>query len=91
MYTVMIADNYHYMGEESEYIVDRYGTWNGAMERCKQIVDDCLKHLHEPGMSAEQLWNQFAMFGEDPFIVPAGDESFSAWEYARRRCAELAG
>lgn len=90
MYAVLVADNYHYMDPESEYEVGRYETWKDAVERCKQIVDDSLKHLQKPGMSPEQLWNQYAMFGEDPFIVP-GDERFSAWEYAREQCAKMSG
>ena len=90
MYAVLVADNYHYMDRESEYQVGRFCTWEDAVERCRQIVDDCLEHLHEPGMSPEQLWNQYVMFGEDPFIVPGGVR-FSAWEYAREQCANISG
>ncbi|MGH7563267.1 MAG: hypothetical protein ACREK5_02455 [Gemmatimonadota bacterium] len=89
MYEVVVADNYHYQDEEYECPAGRFRTWEEAMKRCMEIVDESLRHLHEPGISAEQLWNQYVMFGEDPFIVPAGDERFSAWEYARDQCAEL--
>lgn len=42
-------------------------------------------------MSAQDLFKHYAMFGEDPFIVSAGDTrvEFSAWNYARERCAEI--
>lgn len=88
-YIVIVGDNYHYMDEDSEYQAGRYRTWEEAVERCRQIVDACLKHLHEPGMSAECLWSRYVMFGEDPFIVPSGDQRFSAWEYSKKRSAEL--
>jgi hypothetical protein len=35
------------------------------------------------------------MFGDDPFIMPADLKSppvaFHAWQYARQRCAPIAG
>ena len=52
----------------------------------KTIVDGCLGY--KPGMTAEALFKSYSMFGEDPFVVP--DVGFSAWDYAKRRCAELA-
>lgn len=88
-YIVLVGDNYHYMDDDSEYQEGRYRTWEEAVERCKGIVDACLKHLHEPGMSAGRLWSQYVMFGEDPFVVPRDGVGFSAWKYARRRCAEI--
>ena len=41
-------------------------------------------------MSAEALYSSYTSFGEDPFI--AGHDprtTFSAWDYAKARCAEL--
>lgn len=89
VYTVLVADNYHYADEDHEYLAGRFRTLEEAVERCKQIVDDSLRHLHEPGISARGLWSRYVMYGEDPFIVPSDDERFSAWDYARRRCSEI--
>ena len=43
------------------------------------------------GMSAQALWEQYTCFGEDPFIlsVDVTPVHFSAWDYARERCAQL--
>jgi hypothetical protein len=47
-----------------------------------------LDEQYKPGMSSDALFEQYAYFGEDPFI--RGRESdFSAWDYARRRYEEL--
>jgi hypothetical protein len=42
-------------------------------------------------MSAEELWDSYKSFGEDPFIqsVDVAPVRFSAWDYARGRCADL--
>lgn len=88
-FMILIADNYHYGDQEHEYHAGQFRTWEEAVAQCQQIVDASLQHLLEPGMTAEGLWRQYVMFGEDPFIVPSEAERFSAWEYARRRCAEI--
>jgi hypothetical protein len=53
-------------------------------------VDDYLNQAHSPGMSAETLYSSYKMFGEDPFVVGA-DVAFSAWAYAKERCAQICG
>ena len=58
-----------------------------AIAVCKQIVDECLEHMLKPGMTAEALFDLYATFGEDPFVVPA--HAFSAWDYAKERCEVL--
>jgi hypothetical protein len=68
-----------------------------AVAVCKQIVDECLEHMLKPGMTAEALFDLYAMFGEDfdlyamlgddPFVIPA--HAFSAWDYAKERCEVL--
>ena len=42
-------------------------------------------------MTADQLYRAYTMFGEDPWIsdTPDGTPRFSAWDYARRRTAEI--
>jgi hypothetical protein len=91
-YVVIVADNYHYMDKDSEYSYGEYSTYEEAESACKRLVEDCLAHSHEPGMTVDKLWQSYAMFGCDPFIVSAGgkdDRRFSAWDYAKGRCKEI--
>ena len=77
---------------------------NGGFEKpdeavavCKLIVDECLERMLKPGMTAEVLFDLYAMFGDDfdlyamlgddPFIIPA--HAFSARDYAKERCEVL--
>jgi hypothetical protein len=49
---------------------------------CRKIVDDDLDHLSKPG-TAEELYNLYTSFGDDPFvIVPPGEpaSTVSAWD-----------
>jgi len=85
-YTVFVDDNFHYMDEDERYTLGVFATPEEAIAACRSIVDGCIGS--EPGATAETLFKNYAMFGEDPFIVPG--VGFSAWDYAKRRCAELA-
>jgi hypothetical protein len=92
-YKVLVDDNFHYMDEDerSEYGV--FDSIEAAAAACRQIVDRSLQHLYKPGMTAAELYDQYTSFGDDPFIVPLGGGGaparFSAWGYARDRCAAI--
>jgi hypothetical protein len=90
-YQVFVDDNFHYMDEEYRYLCGTYDNWEGAVIVCKRIVDDFLKYTYKPGMTPEELWKHYRWFGEDPFILgPEPDSAtFSAWTYAKERCAEI--
>ena len=90
-YSVMVDDNYHHMDESERYPSGRFATAEGAAAHCRQIVDEYLLSALVPGMSAQDLWDSYKMFGEDPFIVAvdAPPVHFSAWGYARKRCEVL--
>lgn len=89
-YQVFVDDNYHYMDESHRYTRGTFESWEEAVACCREIVDRCLAEQHEPGMTAEQLWGRYTMYGEDPFIVPVSEEHrFSAWSYAKERAVEL--
>ncbi len=97
-YKVLIDDNFHYMDEEARIEHGIFKSSEKAVAACHRIVDESLRHLHEPGMSAAELIAQYALFGDDPFIVTLGDTgatgppvSFSARDYARERCAAICG
>jgi hypothetical protein len=76
------------MKEEERYKSGDYTTLEEAVVKCQIIVDEFLVREHKPGMSLNELYDQYCMFGEDPFIRGPGSD-FSAWDYARRRCDEL--
>jgi hypothetical protein len=90
MFTVHVADNFHFMDEDETYARGEYATWAEAVAAAGQIVDDCLAHLYRPGITAADLYDMYTSFGDDPCIRPAPDgEQFSAWDYAKQRCNEL--
>jgi len=85
---VYVDDNFHYMNEEERYKSGDYATLEEAVSKCRRIVYDFLEGEYKPGMLSKELYAQYCMFGEDPFIRgPSSD--FSAWDYAKRRCDEL--
>jgi hypothetical protein len=90
MFVVRVADNFHYMDDEESHAHGEYSTWPEAVAAARQIVDRSLEHEFRPGMGAAELYDQYVSFGDDPYItpVPPGD-LFSAWEYAKERCAAL--
>jgi hypothetical protein len=85
-YTVFVDDNYHYMDKEARTTHGEFETLEAAVDAAKKIVDDGLLHNYRPGMSAEALYGQYTMFGDDPWIAGAETKPFSAWEYAQARC-----
>jgi hypothetical protein len=90
-FKVIVADNFHYMDESESY---EYGTFDSlelAIEAAKRIVDEYLASAYNSSMSAAQLYHSFVSFGEDPYIVAEEGTGvlFSAWDYARERCAVL--
>ena len=88
-FELFVDDNYHYMDEESRYKAGSFASYGEAVARAKAIVDAFLEQSHQPGMTSKELYEGYTGFGEDPFIVPAGEPFFSAWNYARERCIEL--
>ena len=88
-FELFIDDNYHYTDEQSRHRVGLFASYQEALSKAKAIVDQCLERSHQPGMTSDELFQGYAGFGEDPFILPAGEPCFSAWDYARERCAEL--
>jgi hypothetical protein len=90
-FTVRIRENAHYMDESEAYDHGSFATYAEAETACRKIVDDFLAGNRKPGIGAEALFRLYTTFGEDPAIDAAGPngERFSAWDYARNRCAEL--
>jgi hypothetical protein len=87
-FTVIIADNFHYMDESEHHKHGEYETYEAAVTACKAIVDRVIADSYKKGMSADDLYQSYMMFGDDPFIVPTPKGAhFSAWEYAKQNCA----
>lgn len=95
IYKVLIDDNFHYQDESERVTHGVFGPLEEALAACRRIVDEFLAGGLEPGMSPAALYERYTMFGDDPFVVPVDPKdapvSFSAWEYARQRCEEMAG
>ena len=93
-YQIFIDDNFHYMDEDERIAGDVYATAEDAIAAAKKIVDKSLRHeyRHHPGLSAEELWDYYTDFGDDPFIRSDPhdpDSRFSAWNYAEDRAKEI--
>jgi len=89
-YTVLVDDNVHEQDADYGYQHGTFETYHDAVTACRRIVDEFLTAHDKPGQVAAELYALYTSFGEDPFISPDdADPSFSAWTYARQRCAEL--
>lgn len=90
MFVVRVADNFHYADEEEAYTHSEHETWEAAVATARRLVDLSLAEHYHPGMSAQALYGWYVAFGDDPYIAsPPPGEAFSAWDYARQRCAML--
>jgi hypothetical protein len=89
-YTVLVDDNFHYMDADERYTLGEFQSLDAAIIACKEIVDDYLRSAQEPGMTAEELYLSYVLFGEDPYITGTDPATrFSAWDYAKLRSEEL--
>jgi hypothetical protein len=91
-YTVRVDDNYHYMDESERYDDSSYATLEEAIKRCEELTIESIKGCYEKGIDASKLMAQWAMFGEDPFIVGGKEKKppFSAREFiSEKLCAKI--
>jgi hypothetical protein len=91
----MVDDNFHYMDEDERREYGSYPTLKEAIATCERLVDASLAASHRPGMTAKELFDHYAAFGDDPFIVAPPDTEkgviFSAHDYARKRAEAICG
>ena len=73
MFTVRVADNFHYEDDSETYTHGRFASWMEAVSAAKKIVDDSLAECFLPGMTVESLYWHYTSFGDDPYIVPEGE------------------
>jgi hypothetical protein len=90
-YRVLVDDNFHYMDESARYELGEFDTLEAAVAACKRIVDEFLISNYRLGMTAAELYTQYAFFGEDPFVVYTGQKTvpFSARDYASERVKQI--
>ena len=90
-FTVIVADNFHYMDKSENYVLGTFDTLESAIDASQRIVDDYPRSALRPGMSAQDLFSSYVTFGEDPYIVSSEVKgvAFSAWDYAKERCEAL--
>jgi hypothetical protein len=86
-YTVYVDDNFHYMDESKRTILGEFANEEEALAAARKLVDDFLADLETEGKSSEELYKTYVEFGEDPWISGV---TFSAWDYAKQRCREIA-
>lgn len=67
-FEVFVDDNFHYMDEDERYSGGEFDYYEEAIEYCKGIVDNFLRECYKPGMKADDLYDHYLHFGEDPFI-----------------------
>jgi hypothetical protein len=90
-YTVIVNDNAHYQDENYSYKKGTYATLAEAILACQRLVDDYFASIDKKDLSAEELFQKYMVFGEDPYIVSSvASNHFSAWDYAKQRARELA-
>jgi hypothetical protein len=89
-YQVICGDNFHYMDESENIPGNQYESADAAIAAAKRIVDQSLWQHYHKGMTADDLYEYYTDFGDDPFIRTE-DKScvFSAWAYADARSKEI--
>ena len=90
VFRVLVDDNFHLYDESERDSAGAYRSYEEAIRAAKDIVDRSLRHLYRSGMSADELYDDYMDFGDDPFIRPdEGSSPFSAWRYAEGRAASI--
>lgn len=90
LYEVMVDDNYAAGDSDERYSHGYYDTCEEATAACKKIVEECLIGSYKKGMNEAQLYDVYADFGDDPFIVSEDINcKFNAHEYAKSICKNI--
>jgi hypothetical protein len=87
-FDVYIDDNFHYMDASERVHLGAFETYEEALAEAKRIVETSVRESWGKGLSAEEIYRRYQMFGDDPFIIPG--RGFSAWRYAREFAERLA-
>ena len=77
---------------DDKYLLGEFDSCEKAILACKKIIDDFLLGAYSTRkQTANELYLQFVMFGEDPYIISdtSNSCSFSSRSYAKQRCIEI--
>lgn len=86
VYRLRVWDNFHYTDEDETYTTGWFFSAEDAIAEAKRRV---LQGLGG-GPSAEEIFEQYKSFGEDPSIIGTPQVAFSAWTFAKEAAARLA-
>jgi hypothetical protein len=78
-FDLFIDDNFHYTDESEREHLGSFDTYEEAEAEARRLVEKSVRSLYKPGMSLDELLEQYRSFGDDSFIRPG---NFSAWTYA---------
>ena len=92
-YRVFTGDNFHmYDEDEVDDYSGAYVNREDALRAAKLIVDKSLrwerKQCKNPA-DPDELYDRYTDFGDSPVIRPDAEPPFSAWQYAKSRCADI--
>lgn len=92
-YRVLVDDNFHFMKEDERWCLGEFSTYEEALKAARKLVEEFFRDT-KTGQTAEELYDGYTNFGDDPFIVPFGGAKqpvslFSAWDYAKHLANEL--
>ena len=91
-YRVLMDDSFNFTGKGGRAEHGRFETAAEAIAAGRKLVDAALAKLHRPGMSADELLEQYFSLGHDPVVETPPDlapVNFSAWDYAAARAAAI--
>lgn len=92
-YRVLVDGNFHFMDEDERWCLGEFTIYDEALKAARKLVEDFFLDA-KPGQTAEELYDGYTGFGDDPFVVPFGgaeqpESRFSAWDYAKHLANEL--
>jgi hypothetical protein len=90
-YIIHVDDNFHYINKDARYTHREYETLEATLKAAKEIVGSYLSSADTPGISAEDLYQNYTSLGDDPFSVGPEDAKFSARDYATAQCEVMCG
>ena len=88
-YVVYADDNFHHMDESERVKIGEFDTEVESLEKCKEVVDKYLVEYAPKFQTADELYDSYTSYGDDPFIIGPTKVEFSAWEYAKEQCKKL--
>ena len=71
-YQVLIDDNYHTVDDSGPIKAGSFRSLEDAIVKCVRITIRSLDEFYEAGIGPQKLSAQWALFGDDPYVVGDG-------------------